>query len=44
MKLVAPDLPFADPTVEAVDVTDLLLDYLQADANTRSIVRDLRKR
>ena len=44
VKLIAPDLPFADPTVEAVDVTDLLLDYLQADANTRSIVRDLRKR
>src|ERR1039457_4440996 len=31
VKLIAPDLPFADPTVEAVDVTDLLLDYLQAD-------------
>ena len=44
VKLIAPDLPFADPTVETVDVTDLLLDYLQADANTRSIVRDLRKR
>jgi hypothetical protein len=27
-----------------VDLTDLLLDYLKADASTRSIVRDLRKR
>ena len=44
VKLIAPDLPFADPTVETVDVTDLLLDYLKADASTRSIVRDLRKR
>jgi hypothetical protein len=44
VKLIAPDLPFADATIETVDVTDLLLDYLKADANTRSIVRDLRKR
>jgi hypothetical protein len=44
VKLIAPDLPFADATVQTVDVTDLLLAYLKADARTLSIVRDLRKR
>src|ERR1039458_332338 len=42
--LMASDILFADPTVQTVDVTDLLLDYLKADAHTLSIVRDLRKR
>ena len=44
VKLIAPDLPFADPTVQTVDITDLLMDYLKADAHTLEIVRDLRKR
>jgi hypothetical protein len=30
--------------VQTVDITDLLLDYLKADAHTLEIVRDLRKR
>jgi len=44
VKLIAADLAFADPSVQAVDITDLLLDYLKADAHTRSIVQELRKR
>ena len=44
VRLIAPDLAFADRGVQAVDITDLLLDYLKADANTRAMVQDLRKR
>jgi hypothetical protein len=44
VKLIAPDLAFGDSTVQAVDITDLLLEYLKADSRTLSIVRDLRKR
>jgi DNA-binding winged helix-turn-helix (wHTH) protein/TolB-like protein len=40
--LIAPSLPYADRTVQTVDVTDLLLDCLHADDRTRAIVRDLR--
>jgi len=39
--LIAPDLPYADRTVQAVDITDLLLDVLHANQRTRDIVRDL---
>ncbi|MGA3020029.1 MAG: hypothetical protein ABSF62_23160, partial [Bryobacteraceae bacterium] len=44
VKLIAPDLAFADPSVQTVDITDLLMDYLKADARTLEIVRALRKR
>jgi hypothetical protein len=43
VNLVAPDLAFSDPTVQTVDVTDLVLAYLKADARTLSIVHDLQK-
>jgi hypothetical protein len=43
VKLIAPDLPFADPAVQTVDVTDFLLTYLQADSRTLSIVLNLQK-
>ena len=43
VNLIAPDLAFADPAVQTVDVTDLLLAYLKADSRTLSIVQDLRK-
>ena len=43
VNLIAPDLAFADPTVQTVDVTDLLLAYLKADSRTLSIVHDLQK-
>jgi hypothetical protein len=43
VNLIAPDLVFADPAVRTVDVTDLLLAYLKADARTLSIVHDLQK-
>jgi hypothetical protein len=38
------DLPYVDASVQTVDVTDLLLDWLKADSRTRSIVKDLRNR
>jgi hypothetical protein len=43
VNLIAPDLAFADPSVQTVDVTDLLLAYLKADARTLSIVLNLQK-
>jgi hypothetical protein len=42
--LIAPDLPYADRSVQAVDITDLLLDCLHADQRTRDIVAELRRR
>lgn len=41
---IVPDLPYSDSTVEKVDITDALLDWLKADERTRSIVRDIRGR
>ena len=41
---IAADLPYVDGTVEKVDITDALLDWLKADDRTRSIVRDIRGR
>lgn len=43
VNLIAPDLAFADPAVQTVDVTDLLLTYLKADSRTLSIVLNLQK-
>jgi hypothetical protein len=40
---IVPEVPGADKTAAMVDVTDLLLDQLQADAQTRQIVDELRK-
>ncbi len=40
---IVPEVPGADKTAATVDVTDLLLDQLQADAQTRQIVDQLRK-
>jgi hypothetical protein len=39
--LIAPDLPYADRSVQTVDITNLLLDGLHADQRTRDIVREL---
>ncbi len=41
--IVAPDLAYADKSVQTVDVTDYILDWLKADEATRNMVRDLRK-
>jgi hypothetical protein len=41
---IAVDLPYAEASVQTADVTDLLLDWLKADASTRAIVKDLRQR
>ena len=43
VNLIAPALAFADPAVQTVDVTDLLLIYLKADSRTLSIVHNLQK-
>ena len=40
---IVPEVPGADKTAATVDVTDLLLDQLQADAQTRQMVEQLRK-
>jgi hypothetical protein len=39
--MIVADLPYADSSVEKVDVTDMLLDWLKADERTRTIVRGL---
>ena len=39
--MIVADLPFADSSVQTVDVTEALLDWLKADERTRTIVRGL---
>jgi hypothetical protein len=39
--MIVADLPYADSSVEKVDVTDALLVWLKADERTRAIVREL---
>jgi hypothetical protein len=41
VSLIAPDLPYASPAVQTVDLTDLLLDALKANDNVRKIAREL---
>jgi hypothetical protein len=41
---IAPDLPYANPMVQKVDVTGQILDYLKADEATRKIVQQMRGR
>jgi len=38
------DPPRTGPGIQIVDVTDQLLDWLKADARTRSIIKDLREK
>jgi len=40
--IIVQDLPYAAASVETVDVTDQLLDWLKASESTRKIVRELR--
>ena len=42
LAMIVADLPYANASVEKVDVTDQLLDWLKANEATRKIVRDLR--
>jgi hypothetical protein len=44
VNFIAADLAFADPAVNAFDVTDFLMAFLHADSRTLSLVHDLRKR
>jgi hypothetical protein len=39
--MIVADLPYADSSVQSVDVTEVLLDWLKADQRTRTIVRGL---
>jgi hypothetical protein len=39
--MIVADLPYADRSVEKVDVTEMLLDWLKANERTRTIVRGL---
>ena len=41
--IVVADLPYADASVQTVDVTDFILDWLKADDATRKIALELRK-
>jgi hypothetical protein len=40
--MIVADLPYADTSVQKVDVTEMLLDWLKADERTRTIVRGLK--
>jgi hypothetical protein len=40
--MIVADLPYADSSVEKVDVTEMLLDWLKADERTRTIMRGLK--
>ena len=40
--MIVADLPYADSSVQSIDVTELLLDWLKADERTRTIVRGLK--
>ena len=40
--MIVADLPYADSSVQSIDVTEMLLDWLRADERTRSIVRGLK--
>jgi hypothetical protein len=42
VSIIVQDLPYADSSVETVDVTDQLLDWLKTSEATRKIVRELR--
>jgi hypothetical protein len=39
--MIVADLPYADSSVQSIDVTEMLLDWLKADERTRTIVRGL---
>jgi hypothetical protein len=42
VSIIVPDLPYANASVQTVDVTEQLLDWLKASEATRKIVRELR--
>jgi hypothetical protein len=44
VSIVVADLPYADGSVQTVDVTDFVLDWLKADEATRRIAKELRKK
>jgi len=43
VSLIDPNPIYADPSVQKVDLTGPLLDYLKADARTRILIGDLKK-
>ena len=42
VSMIVADLPYADSSVQSIDVTEMLLDWLKADERTRTIVRGLK--
>ena len=40
--MIVADLPYADSSVQSIDVTEMLLDWLKADERTRTIVQGLK--
>ncbi|MCW5962828.1 MAG: hypothetical protein KIT83_02225 [Bryobacterales bacterium] len=41
--LIVPDLPYADKSVQTVDVTERVLDFFEADLRTRALVKEMTK-
>jgi hypothetical protein len=39
--MIVAELMFADKTIEAVDVTGMILDWLKADAATRKVILEI---
>lgn len=44
VSIIVAELPYAETSIEKVDVTNLLLDALQANERTRNMIRELRNR
>ena len=42
VSMIVADLPYADSSVQSIDVTEMLLGWLKADERTRAIVRELK--
>ena len=41
VSMIVAELPYTDSSVQSIDVTEMLLDWLKADERTRTIVRGL---
>lgn len=42
LSVIVAEVPYAESTVKTLDVTDELLDWLKADAQTRKMIADMR--
>jgi hypothetical protein len=44
VQMIVPELTFAHKTIETVDVTGIILDWLKADAATRKVILEMQRR